>query len=338
MRKIGRSSYYFDNVYLQESYTVVGNKEFEGPLGKYFDFVYKKDKKDKSFEQIEENMMKEAINGAICKNKINIDDISLYIGGDLNNQISSTSYSLKRFDIPTFGIYSACATINEALIQASMLVDSINNKDYLVLCGTSSNNQTSERQFRNPNEYAGQKANTHTTTVSSASCVLVSNKRSNIKITRATIGKVIDSTLLDQTDMGRIMAPSAAITYYTHLSEFNLSNEYYDLILTGDLSTYGTEAFLKICNFNDIEINKQNYSDTGLLIYDLKEQKGYAGGSGCGCVACVSLSYVTYMLRKGIINKVLILATGALLSSVKALQKESIPSICHAIGLERVLL
>ena len=73
--------------------------------------------------------------------------------------------------------------------------------------------------------------------------------------------------------------------------------------------------------------------DCGELIYNIDE-KEYQGGSGAGCSAVVFNSYIYQKLIKGELNKVLFVATGALLSTVSSQQGESIPSVAHAVAIE----
>ena len=83
------------------------------------------------------------------------------------------------------------------------------------------------------------------------------------------------------------------------------------------------------CGF-DIE---KNHVDCGELIYNIDENE-FQGGSGAGCSTVVFGSYVYPMLVTKKIKKVLLVATGALLSTVSSQQGESIPGISHAIVVE----
>ena len=70
------------------------------------------------------------------------------------------------------------------------------------------------------------------------------------------------------------------------------------------------------------------------MIYDLESQHVYAGGSGPACLPLVFNSYIYPKMITGEISRVLLVATGALLSTTMVNQKLSIPSISHAISLE----
>ncbi|HHY18154.1 MAG TPA: stage V sporulation protein AD, partial [Firmicutes bacterium] len=58
-----------------------------------------------------------------------------------------------------------------------------------------------------------------------------------------------------------------------------------------------------------------------------------AGGSGCGCAAGVFSSKIWRELRNKQLNRVLLVATGALHSPTACQQGESIPSIAHAVSI-----
>ena len=68
--------------------------------------------------------------------------------------------------------------------------------------------------------------------------------------------------------------------------------------------------------------------------YYLPEQHTFQGGSGAGCVNTAFCAFVLPKLRSGEWRRVLVLATGALLSKDTPLQKESIPGISHAFVAE----
>ena len=81
-----------------------------------------------------------------------------------------------------------------------------------------------------------------------------------------------------------------------------------------------------------VNIDK-NHVDCGELIYNIDERE-YQGGSGAGCSAVVFNSYVYKNMMKKKINKVLFIATGALLSTTSSQQGESIPAVAHAVAIE----
>ena len=334
MRKRGKYSLEFDNVYLKEASIVGGKFEKEGPRSKFFDKLYDDNYCDtNSWEKAEFRLIEDAFNILVEKSNILKKKVDLFIGGDLNNQIAITNYFMRQNDIPYLGIYSACSSCTESLIVGSSYVDQ-NNGFKNVICSVSSHNATSERQFRYPTEYGGQKPSSTTFTSTVSGMGLLSNEKSKIKISKATIGVVVDGDIKDPQDMGRAMAPAAAITLLNHLKDFNSNIDDYDLILTGDLSFYGSIVFKEILEKHGIYL-KETYQDSGLLLYDRKKQNVYAGGSGCGCVAAITYGMVKNLLEENQIKNALIIATGALLNPVMIAQGESIPSIAHAVVLER---
>ena len=205
------------------------------------------------------------------------------------------------------------------------------------LCAVSSHNMSSEKQFRNPTEYGAPKPKSATFTATGGASAIISNKKSEIKIESATIGKIIDYEQKDALNMGAAMAGAAASTLKTHLEDLNRKEDYYDLILTGDLGIYGKEI-LKDFMKKEYKVNiSKNYNDCGVMLYDLKKQKEVlAGGSGPVCSALVTYGFILEEMRKGNLKKVLIIATGALFNPIFLYQKQNILSIAHAISLEAI--
>ncbi len=323
----------FNNVYLDCGAIVGAKMEKEGPLSTYFDLLY--DDLycgERTFEKAEQHMVKDAFKLAFKKSKFKEKDIDIMFGGDLLNQITTSSYISRDYNIPFIGTFSACSSFTLTLGLASSYVNFGYAKNALSF--TSSHNATAERQFRYPLEYGVQKKDTTTYTVTGACCCIVTNQKRDIRVKSFTIGKVNDAGISDANDMGNAMAISAYDTIKTHLKDLNIDHTYYDLIVTGDLSSYGKQTLIELFKRDNIKLD--NYEDCGLLIYDKENQKVFAGGSGCACCGCVSLGLLKSKLEKREINNVLIVATGALLSTTSVGQKETVPSIAHAIGLEVV--
>ena len=115
----------------------------------------------------------------------------------------------------------------------------------------------------------------------------------------------------------------------------NREIDYYDLILSGDLGKYGKDILKDYMKLEyGIELN--NYDDTACMIFDIDKQDVYSGGSGPACAPLITYSYIFDLMKNKKIKKVLLIATGALLSQTSANEKRSIPSIAHAISLEVV--
>lgn len=318
----------FDSVYLESSSVVAGQLEGNGPLRKYFDSI--DECKDSSFENSEIDILYKSIDMLLEKENLKIEDIDLAIGGELSNQLTTSSYTMRGFLIPFIGIYAACSTITLGLGVASLLLHHKDLKNVLVF--TSSHNQSAERQFRNPVEYGGNKEDTQTFTSTIGASALLSKKKGKIKISSFTVGKVIDVGFTDACDFGRAMAPAALETLFSHFRSTKTSPSDYDLILTGDLSSYGYDVVLKALEEEYGKVS--NYEDCGLLLYDIQNQNVLAGGSGPGTSAAVLLSYIKKRMLDGYYKKVLLCATGALMNPIMINQKNSLPCIAHAICLE----
>ena len=181
-------------------------------------------------------------------------------------------------------------------------------------------------------EYGGQRTPTAQWTVTGAGAAVLEKRQFPPYITHITTGKVIDFGVTDPNNMGGAMAPAAIDTLKAHFRDTKRSPKNYDLILTGDLGKVGREIVIDMMTAGGFDM-EQNYNDTGCMIYDFETQDVHAGGSGCGCVAVTLCGYVFEMMKKGELNDVLILGTGALLSPTSSLQGESVPGIAHAISL-----
>lgn len=327
-------TYKYNNVYLDEVSTVVGPYEAKGPLGNKFDKSYKDlYNGEKTWEQAEAHLLEESIDILLNKSNTEISKIDLIISGDLLNQVTSSSYGVLKYNRPFLGIYSACASSVEGIIIGSSMIDSKKIDNCVV--STSSHNMSSEKQFRNPTEYGAPKPKTATFTSTGGASVLLTNKKTKIKVESSTIGTVVDMEQNDPLNMGAVMAGAAALTIYKHLTDLNRDPSYYDLILTGDLGIYGKEILIDYMKSEyDIDISK-NYNDTGTMLYDFKNQKEVnAGGSGPVCCPLVCYSSIIPMLKSKKINRVLIVATGALFSPTNVFQHKNINSISHAVVLE----
>ena len=327
-------TYKYNNVYLDEVSTVVGPYEAKGPLGNKFDKSYKDlYNGEKTWEQAEAHLLEESIDILLNKSNKKSSEIDLIISGDLLNQITSSSYAVLKYNRPFLGVYSACASSVEGIIIGSSMIDSKKIKNCVV--STSSHNMSSEKQFRNPTEYGAPKPKTATFTSTGGASVLLTNKKTKIKVESSTIGTVVDMEQNDPLNMGAVMAGAAALTIYKHLTDLNRDPSYYDLILTGDLGMYGKEILIDYMKSEyNIDISK-NYNDTGTMLYDFKNQKEVnAGGSGPVCCPLVCYSSIIPMLKSKKINRVLIVATGALFSPTNVFQHKNINSISHAFVLE----
>lgn len=317
----------FNNVYIKDNFSIVGPLETEGLLKNYDFYMDDYYYGEKTFEQAEIKMQKVVMDNLLSHNKLSDSKVDLLIGGDLINQISVSNYNASKYRIPYLGVYSACASYVEELIVASSFLSGKLAKNIVAI--TSSHNLNAERQFRYPVEYGAVKKHTTTFTTTGAVATLLTNMPTNIKVESATIGKAIEMGIKDANNMGAVMAPAAAETLSTHLTEMKRNVGYYDLILTGDLGLVGRELFTKVLDeVYDIQIKK--YMDAGCEIYT-NAQETYAGASGPVALPLVLFERV---LSSKKYKRVLIIATGSLQSVQLANQKLGIPGIAHAISLE----
>ncbi|MEG0180723.1 MAG: stage V sporulation protein AD [Peptostreptococcaceae bacterium] len=309
--------------------SIVGPKEARGPLKDYFDMTLEDDLfGEKSWEFAESKMVQTVIKSAIEKANKSIEDINYMVAGDLLNQLLSTSFAAREVNIPFLGVYGACSTMAQSLSIGAMLVDG--GFADLVVASTSSHYCTAERQFRFPLELGNQKPMTAQWTVTGSGCSLLSNKGEGPRVKYITIGKVIDKGISDANNMGAAMAPAAIDTIYSYFMDTKDDPDSFDIIATGDLGKVGMKITSDILKEKGLDISNV-YTDCGVEIFDLEVQDVHCGGSGCGCSASVFNGYIYKMLKSKKFNKVMLVSTGALLSPTSTLQKESIPSVAHAV-------
>lgn len=314
--------------------SVVGPDEAEGPLGKDFDLAHGDLYiEQKSWEQAEKKLLEDAATLALEKAHLNKEDIQFYIGGDLLNQTISNGFAARTFGMPYLGIFGACSTSMQGLALAAQLVNA--GAANYAMAGTCSHNCTSEKQFRYPTEYGSQKPPTAQYTVTGAGVAIVAAEGEGPLVTKVTIGRIVDMGITDPFNMGAAMAPAAVDTIQTHFRELALAPDYYDLIVTGDLGFVGSTIAKALLKEQQFPLEQTTYNDCGLMIFDREKQTFVnAGGSGCGCAATVTYGHLMKQLAAGTLQRILIVATGALFSPLSFQQGESIPCIAHAVAIE----
>ena len=331
--KLGRHSFRPGQpVYIAAWASVAGKKEAEGPLGHGFD-IKSMDTKfgEKTWEQAEKKMQQLALEKLLYKSKLQKGDLDLVFSGDLLNQCIGSSFTLRNTGIPHLGLYGACSTMAQSLLLAAMTVGG--GYADRVAAMTSSHFAGSERQYRFPLGYGGQRTPTAQWTVTGSGAALVTTEPGPIAIESATIGTVRDLGITDANNMGAAMAPAAFDTIRTHLEDTKTTPKDYDLIVTGDLGTVGLEALVQLFREAGIQAGGK-LTDCGNLIFDPETQDVHAGGSGCGCSAIVLCSELLNKLQSGKLKKILFCGTGALLSPTSTQQKLPIPGVCHAVCIE----
>ena len=339
MNKIGKQTIQFSSPpYILETSSIVGPKEAQGPLAKYFDQCLEDEFwGEKTWEKAESKIIKENVNSVIAKSCIPSQNIDYCFAGDLLNQCISSSFGLREINIPFFGIFGACSTFVEGMSLGSIFIDSGAAKN--VLCATSSHFCSAEKQFRFPLELGNQRPPTAQWTVTGSGAAILSNTNLDKvcpQVTYITPGKIVDMGVKDANNMGAAMAPAALDTLITHLQDTGRKPSYYDAIITGDLGYVGKEILTEMAETQGYNI-KNNYNDCGVLIFDKDAQDTHAGGSGCGCVGSVFSGYFYKKLKEKSINRLLLIATGALMNSTSSQQGESIPGIAHAIAIENLV-
>ena len=328
-KKIGKQSVLLENLpSIQGYYSIVGKMEGEGNFKKYFHKILDDDKLgEKTFERAERKIIKSTIESCIKQSKLKESDIDLILGGDLLNQIISTTFAVRDFNIPYLGVYGACSTMGEAIAVGSCLVEGNLINNCIAVTGT--HFSTAERQYRFPLELGNQRPPTSQWTVTgSGGCVIGKNK-SKIKIHSVTFGKVIDYDVKDVNNMGAAMAPAAMDSLIAHFEDTNTNPEDYDLIVTGDLGKMGSEILMDLMEHQDFKLGK-NYNDCGQMMFTCS-QRTFQGASGAGCSASILCSYIFKKMERGEFKNVLFAPTGALLSTTSSQQGESIPSICNVV-------
>ena len=337
-KMVGKQSISFKHpVYIQESASVVGQKEGQGPLGKLFDKVSSDDMFGATtWEEAESTLQKEAVQLCLQKSNLQIEDIRYLFAGDLLGQCIASSFGLSQFQTPLFGLYGACSTSALSITLGSITIAA--GAADKVMCVTSSHFASAEKEFRYPLEYGNQRPLSASWTVIGSGAFLLScekTKGARAMVTGVTPGKIVDFGLKDSMNMGACMAPAAADVIFHHLQDFGRKPEDYDHIITGDLGYVGQQAVLDLLKQKGVDISAQ-HMDCGIEIYDQTTQDTHAGGSGCGCAASVLSAYILKQLEEKQWKRVLFVPTGALLSKVSFNEGNSVPGIAHAVVIEAI--
>ena len=330
---MGNQTIYFKNrPRIIATSTIAGPKECEGVIGRYVETALSDDMYGEStYEKAECKMLSKVIDGAITNAGLRREEVDMIVSGDLLNQIISASFAARDFSIPFLGVYGACSTMAESIAVAAAFVNGGLCKR--VVAATGSHFASAERQYRYPLELGCTRPPQSQWTVTGAGGALIADEGKGVKITAATLGKVVDFGITDVNNMGAEMAPAASDSILAHFRGTKEDVEDYDLIVTGDLGALGSRILKDLTWEKGLDISKIHV-DCGEIIYNVIEDE-YQGGSGAGCSAVVLNSYLYSKLMSGSLKKILFVATGALLSTVSSGQGESIPCIAHAVVLER---
>ena len=336
----GRSSVFFNNPpRLICGSTIVGDVEAQGPLGSYFDITLEDDTwGEDTWEKAERKMFEHAVRKALDKAGLTPMGIDILLGGDLLNQIISANFAARELEMPFLGLYGACSTMAESILIGSMLIDG--GYANRIACAATSHFSTAERQYRLPLEMGAQSTPTSQRTVTGAGCSILADSAcgdnaqfSSIYVAGGVIGRVVDLGITDASNMGAAMAPAAADTLKKHLFDTGRTVADYDYTVTGDLGRFGSELFAMLLADSGIDIGNRHLDCGNIIFYS--KQNVDCGGSGCGCSAVTLNGYLLPRMEAGDFNRILFMATGALMSPTAGLQGDSIPGIAHGVIIER---
>ena len=313
--------------------SVVGKHEYEGPLGQFFD-MHDPDGSfgQKTWEQAEAEMQRQAINIALSKAKNDAKNIDALFSGDLINQCICSAQGTLSYDIPFFGLYGACSTIAEGLILSSLLISSGIYES--TIAAASSHNSTAERQYRFPLEYGGQRTPTAQWTVTGAGAYVLMSDGNGPHIAGVMPGRTVERGIDDANNMGAAMAPAVIDTLTRYFTQTGTSPADYDLIATGDLGVEGHGIVSELMKNEGYDMG-ENYNDCGMLIYDIEKQDMHAGASGCGCSAVVLAASLLERIKCGELNDILFIGTGAPMNPMSVQQGQAIPGIAHLVRIKK---
>lgn len=310
---------------------VVGPKEAEGPLGGEFPSTESDPMLGQaSWEKAESMLFTKTVSECLKNSALSSGDVNYMVAGDLLNQCTASSFGLRDLGVPYLGIYGACSTMAEGLSLAAMLVDG--GYANCVVAAAGSHFCSAEKQYRFPLEYGGQRPPGAQWTVTGCGAAAI-GYGGKIQITHATTGRIEDMGIRDANNMGAAMAPAFVSTVLAHFADTGRTPNDYDLIVSGDLGAVGREIAAELLDKEGFAFG-ENYKDCGMMIFDSTKQDTHAGGSGCGCSASVLCGHLIPRMEQKKINRLLFVATGALLSPTTTLQGETIPAIAHAVSLE----
>jgi stage V sporulation protein AD len=314
------------------SFSNIGGKfEGQGPLADFFDEISNDSFfGEKTWEKAESAMQKTVLQRALEKAELTPEDLDYILAGDLLNQCIGSSFGLRDFRVPFYGLYGACSTMGESLSLASLLIDGGYADRAAAL--TSSHFCTAERQYRMPVPYGSQRTPTAQWTTTAAGCTILGSDGPGPYVTHVTCGRIVDKGITDANNMGAAMAPAAAATIKRFFDDTGTRPNDYDLVITGDLGKVGGTILRDLLRRDGYDL-EHCQTDCGLMLYDLEKQDVHAGASGCGCSASVMCGHILPLMHTGQLHDILFIATGALMNTTVVQQGESIASIAHLVYL-----
>ena len=331
-KRCGKQSFIFDNPPTIAAWaSVAGKKESEGPLASYFDVTIADPHfGQKTWELAEKRLQQLTLQELLRKAELKNQDLGMILSGDLLNQCIGSSFTLRNTGVPHLGLYGACSTMAESLLLGSIIVSGFQYDNVVAM--TSSHFASSERQYRFPLGYGGQRPPTAQWTVTGAGAALLKSHGVGPKIISCTVGNVCDLGIKDANNMGSAMAPAALSTIQAHFNDLKVDADDYDLIITGDLGQLGKDVLLTMAQKQGLSLGGK-LADCGTLVYDTLKQDVHSGGSGCGCSAITLCGYLLSKLSTNKFKRILFCGTGALLSPTSTQQGLPIPGVCHAVSI-----
>ena len=316
------------------SSSAVGYEEHRGPFGQYFDYHDDTDRFGmKTWELAEGEMARIAMNLALKRRGISHEEVDVLLAGDLQNQCVASSSGASSFFIPYIGLYGACSTAVEGMLLASVLLNASGGPARVGVL-TSSHNCAAERQFRFPLEYGGQRAPTAQWTATATGAFLLEKEGVGARITKGMAGRIVDGGIADATNMGAAMAPAACDSLVSYFGETGETPDDFDAIVTGDLGMEGSAILQTLTEDVGIFLGQKHF-DCGASLYNKSRQDVHAGASGCGCIAAMCASYFTHAMREGRYKRLLVMATGALMSPSSVQQGENIYGVAPLVVWEK---
>ena len=206
-KRVGRQTVALSHPPSVLSFANIGGKfEGRGPLAASFDEISCDSFfGEKTWEKAEAAMQKRALRRALNKAGLKPADLDCIFAGDLLNQCIGSSYGLREFHIPFYGLYGACSTMGESLSLAALMIDG--GFASTVAAMTSSHFCTAERQYRMPVPYGSQRPPTAQWTATAAGCTILCAEGNGPYITHVTCGRIVDLGITDANNMGAAMAP-----------------------------------------------------------------------------------------------------------------------------------
>lgn len=146
-KRLGRQTVAFTNPpSIAAGSCVVGQKEGEGPLRKWFDYISDDSYfGHSSWEKAESVMLSKCF--ALCCDKARIppSDIQYLVRRRPAQPVRRSTFAARDLPIPYFGVYGACSTMAESLSLAAMTIDG--GYADTVCAMTSSHFCSAERRF-----------------------------------------------------------------------------------------------------------------------------------------------------------------------------------------------